>query len=153
MAPALDCSKDKLDLRPLFVYGSLLNDEVFARVLQGAKPSKRVDSAVLKSYKRCRVKGAPYPAAIEAASSSEIVGGLVYLEGAEQLAKLDAFESDFYKRITVDVIITQDKGISSIEADTYIWNLSLDKLDIAQDWSYEKFVSKGKMKESSLYDP
>ena len=68
------------------------------------------------------------------------------------MTKLDAFESDLYRRETVDVLVAQDKGICLIESDVYIWNQDISRLE-ERDWSYEKFVSKGKMRDSSLYDP
>ena len=139
---AIDSSKPQSEQtpRPIFVYGSLLNDQVFARVLQGAKP-KRIDQSILKGFKKYQVRGAPYPAAIKSLESSEIVGGLLYLSDFQQLTKLDAFESDLYRRETVDVLVAQDKGICLIESDVYIWNQDISRLE-ERDWSYEKFISK-----------
>lgn len=58
-----------------------------------------------------------------------------------------------YLRRTVTVTYTIDKGIQQVEADVYLWNQSLEKLLLDQVWSYDKFVSKGKMQDSTLYDP
>ena len=139
------------NLRPLFCYGSLLNDEVFTRATGGMVYEKRVDGAILKGHRRVRVKNAAYPAALPYADH-EIVGGLIFLKTVENWQILDRFESSDYKRETVSVVVPQDKGLVQMEADVYLWDRTSDLLEI-HDWSYEKFLSKGKMQSSSLYDP
>ncbi|KAJ3302848.1 hypothetical protein HDV03_004537 [Kappamyces sp. JEL0829] len=150
MSALIACDADTL--RPLFVYGSLLNDQVFSRATSGLVPLRRVSQVVLKDHKRVLVKNAPYPAAIPHAGS-EIVGDLVYLETVDQVRILDRFESDLYKRVTVAVVVQQDKGITQELADVYLWAKQESQLDVDQEWSYAKFVAKGKMQSAALYDP
>lgn len=129
-----------------------MNDTVFTRVTGRVSPARR-ETCTLNGYDRVAVKDAPYPAAVPSVAS-QIVGSLVYLESLKELALLDKFESDLYKRITVTCTLIQDKGIRQVEADTYVWGEKFETLLLRdQPWSYEKFVSKGKMQSSKLYDP
>ncbi|KAJ3275600.1 hypothetical protein HDV01_007603 [Terramyces sp. JEL0728] len=121
-------------LRPILVYGSLLNDDVFSKVTKIIP--KRTPNVVLKGYKRVKVDNAPYPA-VYPSPGSQVVGDLCEV-GADIVDILDRFESNLYKRITVSVFVTLEKGIQSMEADVYVWNQELSKLSI-YDWDYEYF--------------
>ncbi|KAJ3309998.1 hypothetical protein HDV04_005500 [Boothiomyces sp. JEL0838] len=121
-------------LRPVLVYGSLLSDIVFSKVTKITP--KRISNVILKDYKRVKVDNAPYPA-IYPSEGAQVVGDLCEV-GADIIELLDRFESSLYKRITVNVLVTLEKGIQSVEADVYVWNQDLSKLSI-YEWDYEYF--------------
>ncbi len=84
----------------LFVYGSLLFDDVFRAVTGTSAPH---EPAVLEGFARYRVRDATYPAIVrEAAARTE---GVVYANlDARAIAALDRFEGDMYTRERVEVV-------------------------------------------------
>jgi len=83
----------------LFVYGSLLFDDVFRAVTGRAAPRA---PAVLEGYARYCVRGATYPAIVpEAGARTE---GAVYAAlDARAVRALDRFEGEMYVREQVEV--------------------------------------------------
>jgi gamma-glutamylcyclotransferase (GGCT)/AIG2-like uncharacterized protein YtfP len=124
----------KPGIRPMFVYGSLMHPFVFSKICNIPMPQN--DSATLTGFKRVQVKNKPYPACIS--SPGNVVQGLlVHINDEEMLQKLDVFESELYKRITVSVSTCK----STQEADVYIWDKDLSLLD-DNEWSFTEFVEK-----------
>jgi gamma-glutamylcyclotransferase (GGCT)/AIG2-like uncharacterized protein YtfP len=122
----------KAGIRPMFVYGSLMNEMVFSKVTGIAMPKPTPGS--LEHYRRVQVKGKPYPACYYQKNAS-VQGYVVSIDSEAILCKLDQFESDLYKRITVPVNTID----GMIEADVYIWNKAEALLN-DKEWSYEEFV-------------
>ncbi|KAJ2997571.1 hypothetical protein HDV02_005383 [Globomyces sp. JEL0801] len=124
-------------IRPIFVYGSLMADAVFKKITKIDNP-KKLGTGILKGYKRVQVMSAPYPAILKE-DNSEVVGFLYDIPNIQLWDLLDQYESDLYKRITVDVILQQEKGIQSVKADVYLWNANINQLS-QLEWDYDDFV-------------
>jgi gamma-glutamylcyclotransferase (GGCT)/AIG2-like uncharacterized protein YtfP len=79
----------------VFVYGTLMYDEVSTRVVSGRY---RRAPATLPGYRRCKVRGEEYPAII--ADSAAAVDGIVWFDvSPNDLARLDTYEAQEYERI------------------------------------------------------
>ncbi|KAI8914185.1 Butirosin biosynthesis, BtrG-like protein [Gorgonomyces haynaldii] len=124
-------------MQPIFVYGSLISPIVYDNVMQGIKrQQERRVPAVLRGYRRVCVRNAPYPALIQ--EEGQVEGVLVFVENQDQIDALDRFETDMYKRISVQTIVKESWGDRQVEAFVYLWNDAQDKL-LDQEWSYEDF--------------
>ena len=129
-----------------FVYGTLLAEEVLARVLFGrltleGTPISRQE-AVLKGYKRYKLKDRDYPGIVAGNPDDKVIGRLVFNVDEAGLQRLDDFEGTEYKRVTVDV--TAADG-SVHQANTYLF-LDTDLLNPdAGEWYLDDF-QKFKMK-------
>ncbi|WP_198377631.1 gamma-glutamylcyclotransferase family protein [Neoroseomonas rubea] len=78
----------------LFVYGTLLDPEVLARMSgESALPRRRVP-ARLEGWRRVHLRGTPYPTLIEDDASA--VQGAVLRVGPAALARLSAYEGSAY---------------------------------------------------------
>lgn len=83
----------------VFVYGSLMYPQVWARVVRGAY---RGLPAVLHGYRRHALRDAAYPGATPAAGAR--INGWLWLDvDAADLERLDAFEGAEYRRVAVAV--------------------------------------------------
>lgn len=111
----------------LFVYGSLLFEEVFQAVTGVSPPHT---PAVLEGFARYRVRDATYPAIVpEAGARTE---GAVYEElDAEAMRALDRFEGDMYTREHVEVR-RADGTTATVE--TYVFVASLRHLLTPEPW-------------------
>ena len=98
----------------VFTYGSLMFDEVWCKVVAGRYRSQ---PAVLHEHRRYAVTGVCYPAIV--AMPGERLHGLLYLDvGTDDLARLDAFEGDEYRRDALPVTLSTGQTVS---AWTYVW--------------------------------
>lgn len=108
----------------LFVYGTLTNDTVLARVV--GRPVATTP-ATLPAHRRHAVCDAPYPAAVPDATAS--IHGLLALGlTAAELARLDAFEGLEYTRQPVSV----HTPAGTVPAAAYLWIDTPARL--AGDW-------------------
>ena len=97
----------------LFAYGSLMFPEVWERIV-----SERCDSApaTLEGYSRRTIVGEPYPGIV--AAETERVAGVVYFDlSPEAMARLDAFEGEWYRRAT-ETLILEDG--TTVKAEVYV---------------------------------
>ena len=119
----------------LFVYGSLMNDEVTQALLQC--PLVR-EPATLKGFQRVGVKGASYPGIF--AKANEQVAGLV-ISGltADQWQRLDEFEGEYYARNLVSVELTSGERC---EAWAYVFKDDYFSLLSEEPWCNEVFRSR-----------
>lgn len=118
----------------VFVYGSLMFDEVWSRVVDGRYSSV---GATLKGYRRHAVRDETYPAVMPKLDA--VVQGLVYLDVSKaDLLRLDAFEGVEYRRESAQVL--DDQG-QCIDAQFYLWLLPERALD--QDWDLNHFKVEG----------
>jgi gamma-glutamylcyclotransferase (GGCT)/AIG2-like uncharacterized protein YtfP len=103
--------REPLEHLPLFVYGTLLFDEVLEPLL-GRLPASR--PAKLEDHEARRLPGVPWPGLIE--HHGGIVEGrlLVDLEDHEVMV-LDEYEDDYYELVAVVVSVGQTR----LEATTY----------------------------------
>ncbi|XP_022940148.1 AIG2-like protein D [Cucurbita moschata] len=132
-------SHTQQNLHRVFVYGSLLSDEVVHILL---KRTPQSSAAVLNDFQRLSIKGRVYPAIIPVDGkkvSGKVLSGIT----ATELDILDAFEDVEYKRSTVEVTLTaiDDLLLDSLEkllVYVYIWNNERDP-DLYGDWDFEEW--------------
>lgn len=116
----------------LFVYGTLLNNEVLNSLL-GFMPAKHL--ALLRGYRCVEVKNQPFPA-IYFDSGSVVNGELVEgLEG-QHLTLLDEYEGVFYKRKIVEVVLVDGKVE---ECYTYVFRKRYHRFLTKESWSNDCF--------------
>lgn len=97
----------------IFTYGSLMFADVWSRVVRG---DYHQVAAILPGYRRHRIHNETFPAVIKGHMTNQ-VSGILYLDiDSDDLARLDEFEGDYYRRETVDVISAEN----IIRAETYI---------------------------------
>jgi gamma-glutamylcyclotransferase (GGCT)/AIG2-like uncharacterized protein YtfP len=119
----------------LFVYGSLMYEPVWRRIVRGEFRSTR---ASLRGYRRLCVVNEDYPAIVKGAG---IVAGLVWLGvDDENLHRLDEFEGDPYRRASGAVI--GDDG-SEIPADYYELRESHRGMVSEVEWDAREFERRG----------
>ena len=119
-------------MKNLFVYGSLINQEVLACLIEG--PFRKIE-ATLDAYKRVKVNNATFPALIRD-NKSRVEGLLIFGLTPGQIQTLDDFEGDYYKRITVEVN-TKDKQREQCE--TYLFRDEYQHLLKDQEWDNRIF--------------
>ena len=91
----------------LFVYGSLMAEEVLKILLSGRVP--KMTPAVLANYARHPVAGACFPAIVARAGAS-VEGRLLDGLSARDLSALDYFEDEEYVRTEVSVSPAARRG-------------------------------------------
>lgn len=119
--------------RSLFVYGTLLFDEVQRAVLGR---TLRSEPAVLTGYVRRRVRGQPYPA-VRPDPEAETPGRLCHDADADTLRRLDHYEGAVYERRTAPV--TTSAGIR-VEADVYVLTDAYAGLVSEEPWDRDAFA-------------
>lgn len=121
----------------LFVYGTLLDQEIFQRVT-GVR--RQGVAGVPADYERRPVRGEVFPAII--ARSGATVSGLVYADISPAVMDLlDQYEGELYQRREV-VIRLVDHG--TVLAETYILVDGASHLLARGVWSLEGFRKKDK---------
>ncbi|XP_057865047.2 AIG2-like protein D isoform X2 [Cryptomeria japonica] len=124
-----------MQLHNVFVYGSLMADEV-VKVLLNRIPSA---APALLPGQRHSIRERVYPAIIPA--EKDKVNGKVLLSLADhELDILDKFEDVDYKRTLEEVIVLdnekQQNSSSQLKAYTYVWADVNDK-DLYGEWNFE----------------
>lgn len=114
----------------VFTYGSLMFPEVWNQVVQGQYPQA---VAVARGYRRFAVQDETYPGMIEI-SGAEVQGVVYFDVGSPDLAALDAFEGEDYRRVSIPLDLADG---SPIQAETYLY-LPLARLS-QRDWRPENF--------------
>ncbi len=101
----------------VFTYGSLMFAEVWRPLVSGRYASM---AAWLAGFARQGVRGATYPG-IVAAPGKEVRGRLYLDVGPTDLASLDAFEGNEYRRQTVTLELRCESGLrATLEAQAYV---------------------------------
>jgi hypothetical protein len=138
-----------------FFYGTLMAPKVLHRVCRGpANPSTlsisnslTIRPALLKLYRRHRVKNADYPAIIPH-NSSTVRGTLVQGLTDGDIWRLDIFEGDEYERKKVKVRVitdntshepTENQLGEEFEAESYIWIAGEHQLEDSE-WDFDEFM-------------
>lgn len=116
----------------LFVYGSLMNDEVLRALLHRRLAQQQ---ATLNDYRRVKVMGEQYPA-IYPDTNSLVEGKLITHILPKQLACLDEFEGSYYQRAPV-VVFTEDN--KEHKCDAYIFKNEYRHLLSDDDWCNTHF--------------
>ncbi|MGE0314017.1 MAG: gamma-glutamylcyclotransferase family protein [Lautropia sp.] len=121
----------------LFTYGSLMFAPVWLRATGRGDIG---EVATLYGHRRLVVRGETYPGLVPAAADAPAarVDGILYRDLDEaDLGRLDAFEGDWYRRETRDVIV----GSTRETAQVYLF-LRPELLEDV-DWSVDDFSRDG----------
>ncbi|MFN0181559.1 MAG: gamma-glutamylcyclotransferase family protein [Gemmatimonadales bacterium] len=117
----------------VFTYGSLMYRRVWDRVVAGEYPAR---PGTIRGFERRRIVGEVYPALVPG-SPERSVGGVVYLGvSAADLAALDQFEGEAYRRI--EVVVDTGDG-SGLAAWTYAF-VAVERVD-QTEWDAERFAA------------
>lgn len=119
-------------MNDLFVYGSLMNPEVYRIFIQ---PKHKPVSAVLKGYQRFFVSGYEFPG-IKTDENSEVNGLLLLGLTDEQINILDNFEADWYSREKVDVLLESNTTKS---CEVYLFQKRYQHLLSDRIWDNQTF--------------
>ena len=118
----------------VFTYGSLMFAPVWRAVVRGEYES--VDATV-HGFERLCVRGAAHPALIIAPRALPMQGRLYLNVVADDLARLDHFETENYARVTIAANVDG----SAVVAQTYV-ALHLDALS-ENHWDVAQFEAQG----------
>lgn len=111
----------------LFAYGTLMNAAVWSRVAQEECVSR---GAVLHGCEARKLRDLSFPGLVECEGA--VTRGLVYLNVSEEaMARLDAYEDDFYERVAVSVVLG-DGAI--LMADTYLMRADYREAVLPERW-------------------
>ncbi|KAK1551448.1 hypothetical protein QYE76_018266 [Lolium multiflorum] len=116
----------------VFVYGSLMADEVVSAILNRVPASS---PALLTDYHRFSVKDRIYPAILPV-ESKKVAGRVIMGISDAELIVLDAFEDYEYVRRTVQISLTDTA--ETMLADTYVWSDAKDP-DLYGQWDFEEW--------------
>lgn len=114
----------------VFVYGSLMFPQVWRRVVRGTHDGA---PAVLRGHRRSALRDAEYPGAVPD-PGARIAGWIWFDVDADDVARLDAFEGDEYRRDKVEVELDDARAC---EAQVYVF-LERDRL-ATLDWDAAAF--------------
>lgn len=120
------------NLHTVFVYGSLMADEVLHILL---KRTPQSSDAVLNGYQRLSIKGRVYPAIIPV-DSKKVSGKILSGIKDSEMNLLDAFEDVEYKRIIVEVSLMD--SLEKLLVYAYVWANEKDP-DLYGDWDFEEW--------------
>lgn len=122
----------------LFVYGALMYDEVWGRIVSG---EFRKLSGRISGYRRLAVRNEEYPGLIE---GEGVVNGYIWLDVDEvSLARLDEFEGEYYKRIPA---VAVDATGNPLEVQFYSFKNEYLNLLEDHDWNADEFEKNGLQK-------
>ncbi|XP_039844709.1 AIG2-like protein D [Panicum virgatum] len=116
----------------VFVYGSLMADEVVRAILKRVPPAA---PALLPNYHRFNIKGRIYPAILPA-ESKKVAGMVIMGVTDEELRLLDAFEDVEYTRTRVEISLADPS--EKMLADTYVWSDAEDP-NLYGEWDFEEW--------------
>jgi len=117
----------------LFTYGTLTFPEVWERISVGTFPSR---PAVLRGYAMYRVKDAVYPGIVRSDSGAEVQGVLYDNLDEDTLFELDTYESSFYNRVPVTVLVNDG---TEVECQAYVVPDSRRDLLTDEQWDKDWF--------------
>ena len=120
------------DAMSIFTYGSLVFSAVWQKVVRG---DYRSSAASIHGFRRVCVRDANHPALIISPRAMPIMGRVYFDVSAEDIARLDHFETGNYERVSVAVTVDG----SAAAAQTYL-AVNMDLLTDT-DWN-EKTIEK-----------
>ena len=118
----------------VFTYGSLMFSAVWQKVVRG---NYRSSPAFIQGFRRVRVREGNHPALIVASRAAPIMGRVYFDVSAEDVARLDYFETRDYERVLVAITVNN----SAMTAQAYL-AADIDLLTDT-DWSAEHFEQSG----------
>ncbi|XP_020212628.1 AIG2-like protein D [Cajanus cajan] len=120
------------DTHNVFVYGSLLADEVVQTLLKRVPPTA---PAILQDYHRFKIKGRVYPAILPVPNNKVTGRVLLGISGLE-LNILDDFEDVEYTRTHLQVSLI-DKA-ENLQVYAYVWSNPNDP-NLYAEWDFEEW--------------
>ncbi|AQK66897.1 AIG2-like protein D [Zea mays] len=132
MKPAAAAPPTPAAAHSVFVYGSLMADEVVRTILKRVPPAA---PALLPNYHRFNIKGRIYPAILPV-ESKRVAGRVIMGVTDEELQLLDAFEDVEYTRTRVEISLADSS--ENMLADTYVWSDAED-LNLYGEWDFEEW--------------
>ncbi|CAN6192988.1 unnamed protein product [Urochloa humidicola] len=131
-AAAAPVAAAKAGAHSVFVYGSLMADEVVRTILKRVPPAA---PAILPNYHRFNIKDRIYPAILPV-ESKKVAGMVVMGVTDEELQVLDAFEDVEYTRTRVEISLTDSS--EKMMADAYVWTDAEDP-NLYGEWDFEEW--------------
>ncbi|XP_057959401.1 AIG2-like protein D isoform X1 [Malania oleifera] len=119
-------------LHNVFVYGSLMTDEVVKVLLKRLTQSS---PAILNHHHRFSIKGRVYPAILPVENMT-VTGRVLLGITAPELHILDTFEDVEYERSSVEVSLMDCS--EKLQANAYIWANKNDP-NLYGDWDFEEW--------------
>ncbi|KAA3489817.1 AIG2-like protein isoform X1 [Gossypium australe] len=116
----------------VFVYGSLLSDDVVRVLLNRVPPSS---AALLSHFHRFSIKGRVYPA-IRPVQNRHVSGRVLMGISDPELHILDEFEDVEYQRTRVEVSLLESSD--KLQAHAYVWSNTGDP-NLYGDWDFEEW--------------
>ncbi|PUZ59229.1 hypothetical protein GQ55_4G023600 [Panicum hallii var. hallii] len=129
---AASAAAAKAGAHSVFVYGSLMADEVVRAILKRVPPAA---PALLPNYHRFNIKGRIYPAILPV-ESKKVEGMVIMGVTDEELQVLDAFEDVEYTRTRVEISLADSS--EKMLADTYVWSDAEDS-NLYGEWDFEEW--------------
>jgi gamma-glutamylcyclotransferase (GGCT)/AIG2-like uncharacterized protein YtfP len=120
----------------LFAYGTLMFPEVWERI--AGRPFV-AEHATISGFAVRRVVDDVYPVLIRAATSSRVDGLVLRDIDQETLARLDAYESDFYERLEVTAALDDGQSIACL---TYVLPERNQSAASDETWKADEFVAR-----------
>ncbi|MEK9721344.1 MAG: gamma-glutamylcyclotransferase family protein [Quisquiliibacterium sp.] len=127
----------------VFTYGSLMYPEVWDRVVRGSYSHAE---ALIDGFRRHALAGVSYPGVVEQVGAS-VRGRLYFDVAADDLGRLDAFESTEYRRAKVDArvlpgsrlapVAPATESLSTVRAEIYLYLDHRNLLPV--DWDEARF--------------
>ncbi|KMZ61621.1 Protein AIG2 [Zostera marina] len=119
----------------VFVYGSMLTDEIAEEVIKRVPISS---PAILHNYHRYNVKDRLYPAVVPM-ETHQVVGKVLFDLTDLELNLLDLFEDYEYERLPAEVTISD--SMEKITVDVYVW---VNKTDpkLHGEWNFQEWKEK-----------
>jgi gamma-glutamylcyclotransferase (GGCT)/AIG2-like uncharacterized protein YtfP len=119
-------------MNAVFTYGSLMFADVWSRVVRGEYLQA---CAILPGYRLRAIREETFPAIIKTGNNDQ-VSGILYLDiDNSDLARLDEFEGDYYRRETVSVI----SAGKTIRAETFSLRAEFIHLLDERGWDAAEF--------------
>lgn len=119
----------------IFVYGTLMWEEVWSRIVHGIY--QNIPSQ-LCGYKRLKVKGQDYPGLVKGDGA---VWGRVWLDvDTDDIARLDAFEEKYYMRVEEEV---HDVNGRAMKAEVYVIQEAYTAVLDDSEWDPKQFEAHG----------
>ncbi|TVU07711.1 hypothetical protein EJB05_41077 [Eragrostis curvula] len=129
--PAASAADVKGGPHTVFVYGSLMAEEVVRAILKRVPPAA---PATLPNYHRFSIKERIYPAILPV-ENKKVAGKVITGVTDHELRILDAFEDVEYTRTRVEISLTDS---SETMADTYVWSDAEDP-NLYGEWDFEEW--------------
>lgn len=124
---------------PLFVYGSMRDEEVRAVVLGRSAPAVRIEPASMPGVATALVPGESYPYLVSAEGKSA-EGALIHGLDEMGLDRVLFFESDEYAFVECEVVRAGGERVAAV----YLGGVSIPQTPVVATWSFEQWQAREK---------